>query len=239
MSRVPVRMSDMRPDGTWSDVPYPAMLSTRLRPAETRTPLVLDLFAGCGGLALGFEAAGFETHGFEMEPDYAATYRSNLKGECSETFLTPDSDLPDASIVIGGPPCQPFSVGGSQRGRKDDRDGFPAFIAAVRRLKPDLALVENVRGMLYRNRRYLKRILAELRTMDYDVDVELLNAKHFGVPQNRERVIIAGSSRRLGMAGPRVWSAPDGWGSCRRHSPQHPRGRTVPHGRHGSIHSRL
>ncbi len=64
------------------------------------------------------------------------------------------------------------------------------FLSAVRQLDPDLALIENVRGMLYRNRWYLERVMADLRAMDYRVDVQLLNAKHYGVPQNRERVII-------------------------------------------------
>ena len=173
-----------------ADLPYREVLNQRLRPAEDGSPLVLDLFAGCGGLALGFEAAGFATHGFEMDSDCAATYRANLSGGCTETVLTPKSEFPEAQIIIGGPPCQPFSVGGAQKGHKDDRDGFPAFLAAVQRLNPELALIENVRGMLYRNRPYLKRIQAALRAMGYGVDVELLNAKHHGVPQNRERVII-------------------------------------------------
>jgi DNA (cytosine-5)-methyltransferase 1 len=169
---------------------YPDLLNEYLRPAERQDVKVLDLFAGCGGLALGFEAAGFETHGFEMTADYAATYRENLTGDCTEAYLTPETEFLEASVVIGGPPCQPFSVGGAQKGNKDDRDGFPAFLSAVRQLQPDLALVENVRGMLYRNRWYLERVMANLRALDYVVDVDLLNAKHYGVPQNRERVII-------------------------------------------------
>lgn len=169
---------------------YSRLLDESLRPADHLSPKVLDLFAGCGGLALGFEAAGFETHGFEMERDYAATYRRNLTGECTEAFLTAETEFPQARIVIGGPPCQPFSVGGAQKGHADDRNGFPAFLSAVHQLDPDLALIENVRGMLYRNRWYLERVMSDLRAMNYKVDVRLLNAKHYGVPQNRERVII-------------------------------------------------
>jgi DNA (cytosine-5)-methyltransferase 1 len=181
--------------------PYEDVLKDSLRPAEQRTPLVLDLFAGCGGLALGFEAAGFETHGFEMVPEYVSTYRRNLAGECTHCVVTPDTEFPEAPVIIGGPPCQPFSVGGAQKGSKDDRDGFPAFLSAVRRVEPKLALVENVRGLLYRNRWYLERVIDELRDMDYQVDFDLLNAKHYGVPQNRERVIIV--AHRGG------WSWPD------------------------------
>ena len=114
--------------------------------------MALDLFAGCGGLALGFEAAGFETIGYEMDGDGCATYRRNLRGICYEIFLTPETVYPTADIVIGGPPCQPFSVGGHQHGLKDSRDGFPAFIAAVSQVKPKLFMFENVRSLLYRNK---------------------------------------------------------------------------------------
>src|SRR4051812_20134220 len=96
-------------------------INHQLRPKEKRAPLVLDLFAGCGGLALGFEAQGFETLGFEMDADACATYRTNLKGACERVTLTPETQFPEAPIVVGGPPCQPFSVGGHQLGLKDSR----------------------------------------------------------------------------------------------------------------------
>ena len=88
---------------------------------------MLDLFAGCGGLsptrhsrfgdgaALGFEAAGYKTIGFEMNEPAAASYRHNLGSECTAVKLEVGFDFPQADIVIGGPPCQPFSVGGNQR----------------------------------------------------------------------------------------------------------------------------
>lgn len=178
---------DEEPSGDWS-----ALLAETLKPQEQRAPLVVDLFAGCGGLALGFEAAGFETHGFEMDPYACATYGANLAGAITEGMLDIDSELPAAPVVIGGPPCQPFSVGGRQRGLADARDGFPIFLSAVARLEPDLCLFENVRGLFYRNRWYLEEILEALRDLDYAVDLRLLNAKRFGVPQNRERVIVVG-----------------------------------------------
>lgn len=175
------------------DVPtssYQVVLDEGLRPAQNGSPLVLDLFAGCGGLALGFEAAGFGTLGYEMESDYAETYRRNLDGDCQQVFLTEETELPGAQVIVGGPPCQPFSVGGSQRGVSDSRNGFPAFLSAVHRKRPLLAMIENVRGMLYRNRWYLEDAISSLRQMGYEVEVKLLNARNYGVPQNRERVII-------------------------------------------------
>lgn len=194
-------------EGDLAELSYPELLNSLLqRPtaeAQEQRPLVLDLFAGCGGLALGFESAGFDTHGFETESDYAATYRKNLTGTCTEEFLTPDTRFSvKAGVVIGGPPCQPFSVGGAQNGHRDDRNGFPAFLAAVDQLNPDIALIENVRGMMYRNRPYLDAVVSELRGMGYKVNVELLNAKHFGVPQNRERVIIV--AHRGGWSWPKT-----------------------------------
>lgn len=171
---------------------YRKNLNNLLRPKQERAPLVLDLFAGCGGLALGFEAQGFETLGFEMEEDYCATYRKNLSGDCILAKISPSYKFPKAQVIIGGPPCQPFSVGGYQNGRHDSRDGFPTFIEAVRQAQPDIFLIENVRGMLYKNKDYLHMIMNKLRTLGYIVQAEMLNSVDFGVPQSRERVIIVG-----------------------------------------------
>ena len=171
---------------------YPAHLNQLLHPQHVAAPLVLDLFAGCGGLALGFEAQGFETLGFEMEADCCATYRHNLHGDCVQIKLDTNYVFPKAQVVIGGPPCQPFSVGGHQNGIRDARDGFPAFISAVEQAQPDIWMFENVRGLMYRNRDYLDVILAELQGLGYVVEFKLLNAVDYGVPQNRERVIVVG-----------------------------------------------
>lgn len=174
---------------------YLSFLRTELRLPRRRGPegpVVYDLFAGCGGLALGFEAAGFRTVGFEMLPDACATYRKNLRGECHQTVLHPGQDLgPAPDVIVGGPPCQPFSVNGHQNGHADERDGFPAFLSAVERYAPRLAIFENVRGMLYRNKAYLGRIVDRLESFGYVVESpRLLNALHYGVPQNRERLFV-------------------------------------------------
>jgi len=185
------------------DLPYAERLDSLLRPKEKRGPLVLDLFAGCGGIALGFESAGFETIGYEKEAAACETYRNNLKGTCINCVLTPDTEFPMVPVIIGGPPCQPFSVGGLQKGLDDSRDGFPIFISAVRRLRPEIFLFENVRGMLYQNRWYLDEIMSALRDLGYLVEVKLLNAVNFGVPQNRERLVV------VGHRGQFVWPTPE------------------------------
>ena len=152
----------------------------------------LDLFAGCGGLALGFEAAGFKTTGYEMEKDYCETYKKNLRADCFVEKLNLNSDVIQSDIIIGGPPCQPFSVGGKQLGFKDSRDGLRIFANIVKKCKPKLWLFENVRGLLFRNKWYLDEIVAELEAEGYTVDKRLFNTKFYGVPQNRERIVVVG-----------------------------------------------
>lgn len=160
---------------------------------------VVDLFAGCGGLSLGFEANGFKTIGYEMDEQATITYNKNLIGECFNVKLTIDSTYPRADIVIGGPPCQPFSVGGKQLGLKDSRDGFPIFLSAIKQLQPEVLLFENVRGMLYKNSWYLKEVIEELESLGYYINYALLNAVNYEVPQNRERVIVIGSKQKINL----------------------------------------
>ncbi len=171
---------------------YLELLNGTLKPDINSKYRVIDLFAGCGGLALGFEAAGFETLGYEMVQDFCDTYNRNLDGQCLTAKLDKDTTFPEADIVIGGPPCQPFSVGGHQLGLKDARDGFPAFISAVRKVKPKIWMFENVRGLMYKNKWYLEEITSSLEKLGYMIEIHLANAAHFGVPQNRERVIVIG-----------------------------------------------
>ena len=172
---------------------YIEKINTSLRPKSNSEWTALDLFAGCGGLSLGFEAAGFHTVGYETEKKYAETYTKNLLGICYQQRLTTDTDFEQSyDIIVGGPPCQPFSVGGHQKGIDDERNGFPAFIHAVKKIKPKLWLFENVRGMLYANKWYLEEIISELEAEGYLIDYKLLNAVNYGVPQNRERLFVVG-----------------------------------------------
>lgn len=156
----------------------------------------IDLFAGCGGLALGFESNGFKTIGYEMDHDAVQTYNNNLSGNCEEIFLDNKTKFKEADIVIGGPPCQPFSVNGKQLGFKDSRDGFPAFISAISNVKPSVFMFENVKGMMYRNKNYLLEITEELKGLGYTVQAKVLNASNFLVPQNRERLFVVGSKNK-------------------------------------------
>lgn len=163
-----------------------------LQPKITEKQIVLDLFAGCGGLSLGFEAAGYKTIGYEMDNAATQTYNRNLSGDCNAVKLDLDFDYPHAEIIIGGPPCQPFSVGGHQKGMEDARDGFPIFIDAVKKLQPSVFMFENVRGLLYSNKWYFELVLQELKKLGYIIEYKLLNAVNHGIPQNRERLFVVG-----------------------------------------------
>jgi len=171
---------------------YIQKINSILQPRNNSGFKVLDLFAGAGGLALGFEAHGLITTGFEMDKHCCDTYSKNLQGKCLETFITPETAFPKADVIIGGPPCQPFSVRGKQKGADDFRNGFPTFIQAIRTIRPKIFIIENVRGLLYRNKAYLEQVTTELETLGYIVDYNLFNVVNYGVPQNRERVIIVG-----------------------------------------------
>ena len=171
---------------------YVNYINKVLKPTITEKQIVLDLFAGCGGLSLGFEAAGYKTIGYEMDKAATQTYNRNLEGECTAIKLDLGFEYPQAEIIIGGPPCQPFSVGGHQKGLEDARDGFPIFIDAVKKLHPSIFMFENVRGLLYSNKWYFELVLDELKKLGYIIEFKLLNAVNFGVPQNRERLFVFG-----------------------------------------------
>lgn len=174
---------------------YSKYIDGLLKPKVQEPAVVLDLFAGCGGLSLGFEAVGFRTIGFEMVDEAVDTYNRNLKGKCYNQFLEVGFDYPeveDIDIIIGGPPCQPFSRFGNQNGMEDARDGFPIFIDAVRRIQPKVFLFENVANILGRHKWYLDLIVQELQNLGYIVEYKVLNAVDYGVPQKRERLICVG-----------------------------------------------
>jgi len=181
---------------------YIKYINETLKPNITEKETILDLFAGCGGLALGFETAGYKTIGFEMDVAAAATYSKNLTGVCHAVKLDLEFEYPKAEIIIGGPPCQPFSVGGHQKGIEDARDGFPIFIDAVKKLKPRVFMFENVRGLLYTNKWYFELVTKELQNIGYIIDFRLLNAVNYGVPQNRERLFVFGHRAKFNFPKP-------------------------------------
>jgi DNA (cytosine-5)-methyltransferase 1 len=168
---------------------------------------MVDLFSGAGGLSLGLHAAGFQAvAAVECDRDCAKTYLARPEHAATELFDDDVVTLLDrgaldhwqgaVDVVVGGPPCQPWSSGGLRRGALDARDGLPAFVEAVRRLAPEAFLLENVAGLARgRGRARLDALLAELRDLRYDVTWAALSAADYGVPQRRVRVFVAGTRR--------------------------------------------
>jgi DNA (cytosine-5)-methyltransferase 1 len=204
----------------------------------------IELFAGGGGLALGLHEAGFRPVAVvECDSDSCRTLRENLQSSMGAKFSLFDTDIrtvdfqswqDKVELVSGGPPCQPFSIGGKHQGFRDERDMFPHAVHVVRTVRPKAFVFENVRGLLRKSfAEYFSYVLLQLQYPEvirksgetwtdhlailekhhtggcetglrYRVIFQRINAADFGVPQNRERVVIVGF--RWDMQEP--WSFP-------------------------------
>lgn len=159
---------------------------------------VAALFAGCGGLDLGFSQNGFDVvWANEYDGSIAPTYRRNFPDtEFDGRSITDiaSSDIPDVDGMIGGPPCQSWSLAGAMRGMSDPRGGlFLEYIRVLRDKRPSFFVAENVKGMLSSShRRAFAEIVERFKEIGYSIEWRLLNASSYGVPQDRERVFIVG-----------------------------------------------
>lgn len=190
----------------------------------------IEIFSGAGGLATGLSLSGIKHNALvEWNSEACKTLRRNydsklvFEGDIRNFDFSRHSDI---DIVAGGPPCQPFSLGGKAKGDEDSRDMFPSAIQSIRELMPKVFFFENVKGLLRENfNEYLQYILLQLQYPTiknthidrnnhiadiqklsnkvasceaYDVSIRLVNAADYGVPQKRERVIIIGIRKDLG-----------------------------------------
>ncbi|MEF2294059.1 DNA cytosine methyltransferase [Virgibacillus dokdonensis] len=160
----------------------------------------IDLFAGIGGMRLGLEKAGFKcVYSSEWDPHAKEMYELNF-GEDPEGDITSvnEKSIPDHNVLLAGFPCQPFSISGRKEGFADTRGTlFFDVLRIAQEKQPDVLLLENVKHLVHHDRgRTLQVILRSLRELGYKVDWRLMNAKDFGVPQNRERIIIIASKDR-------------------------------------------
>ena len=158
---------------------------------------VVSLFSGAGGLDLGFVMAGHEIiWANDLYEDAVNTYRQNLGDHivCEDISLINERDIPDCDIIIGGFPCQGFSVANTKRHEEDERNAlYKQLIRIIDAKKPKFFLAENVKGILSLGKgKVFEMILNDFRELGYKVKYKVLNAADYGVPQTRMRVIIIG-----------------------------------------------
>ncbi len=185
----------------------------------------LEIFSGAGGLAKGLEIAGFSHAAFvEFNKHACQSLAKNFEAQkvfCGDVRDYDFASLSDIDLVAGGPPCQPFSMGGKHQAHADSRDMFPYAINAIAALRPKAFVFENVKGLLRASfaeyfdyvllrlsfphfsiapneswqdhlTKLRNKALHEPESVQYHVSHKLLNAADYGVPQCRERVVIVG-----------------------------------------------
>ena len=200
---------------------YEKIISFPVKPPFKNMPIskskftMIDLFAGIGGIRLGFQKhGGYTVYSSEFDKFAQTTYRINY-GE------TPDGDItqvdaktiPDHDILLAGFPCQPFSQAGLHKGFEDTRGTLFFDVARIiKEKRPKAFMLENVKQLKgHDGGKTIKVILETLDDLGYYVpDPEILNSYHFGVPQNRERIIIVGFDKKLLKKGYKAFTYPKG-----------------------------
>ena len=162
----------------------------------------IDLFAGIGGIRLGFEKAGFSTiYANDIDHKCAITYNANFdnpKLEIKDIKKICTSQLPDFDFLLGGFPCQPFSVAGHKKGTTDKRGTlFFDILNIINDKKPVGFFLENVKNLVGKNfRETFNIMISALNNAGYEIKYTILNTADYGnIPQNRERVYIVGFKR--------------------------------------------
>jgi len=162
---------------------------------------VVSLFSGCGGMDLGFSLAGFKVvWANDNNSDACATYSFNIGKhiQCNDVQNLGVNEIPDSDIIICGPPCQGFS----NVGKRDPADARNLLYMEVLKIvavkKPRFVVIENVKGLKsFKNGSILEEIVRGLEEIGYMVEWEVLNAKDFGIAQNRERLFIVANNQHI------------------------------------------
>ncbi|MCL1807416.1 MAG: DNA cytosine methyltransferase [Oscillospiraceae bacterium] len=169
--------------------------------AENRTFSALSLFCGAGGLDLGFEKAGFSTiWANDYDKNACATHHRWSEAEvvCGDITKIDASSMPKTDIILGGFPCQGFSLSGPRKVNDVRNRLYREYVRIVNVIKPAVFIGENVKGLLtMADGEIIKTIVKDFSDCGYKVFCEPVNAKDFGVPQDRERVIIVGFNEDL------------------------------------------
>ena len=163
----------------------------------------IDLFSGCGGLSLGFEKAGFKSllaidHWQDALDTYAKN-RTDAKTLCGDIAqmdpkkIAKTYSISKVDLVVGGPPCQGFSIAG-KRIVEDERNAlYKSFVRFVAYFKPKAFVMENVPNILSIGNGIVKdAILNDFKSLGYEIQVQVLTASDYGVPQNRRRAVFVG-----------------------------------------------
>lgn len=160
-----------------------------------------SLFCGAGGLDIGFERAGFKTvWANDFNKDACDTFAkwSGVTVVCSDIGKIEASDIPDTDVILGGFPCQGFSLSGPRKLDDSRNVLYKHYVRIVQAKKPLMFVGENVKGLLTMGGgQIIEAIIAAFADCGYDVYYKLLNAKYYGVPEDRERVIIVGFRKDL------------------------------------------
>ena len=166
---------------------------------SNNTPKILSLFSGCGGLDLGFHKAGYETVWANDFSHWACeSFRKNIGNVIVEGDIEQidpnDPSIPECDIILGGFPCQDFSMIWKQPGLEGERGNlYKSFLRFVNAKKPKVFVAENVKGLLTANKKKaIQQIITDFENCGYYVQAKLYNFAEFGVPQFRERVLIVG-----------------------------------------------
>lgn len=167
---------------------------------------VISLFSGAGGMDLGFINAGFDiVWANDFFKEAVESYKKNVDERIVYGDITKidSKDMPDdIDLVIGGFPCQGFSVANTKRSMKDERNFlYREMLRVIKDKKPKFFVAENVKGILSMKKgKVIEMIKNDFKKLGYEVDARLLNAAEYGVPQARERVVIIGN--RIGVKNP-------------------------------------
>lgn len=170
---------------------------------------VISLFSGAGGMDLGFVQAGFDIiWANDNFPEAIDTYRKNIGNHIvyGDIRMIESKDIPDnPDVVIGGFPCQGFSIANTKRSMEDQRNFlYKEMLRIIRDKKPKIFVAENVKGILSMEKgKVIEMIKKDFESLGYYVEARLLNAAEYGVPQQRERVVIIGNRLRKGVTYPK------------------------------------
>lgn len=166
------------------------------------SPKIISLFSGCGGLDLGFHQEGYETVWANDFDHWACeTFKKNIgdvivEGDIEQIDPYDNTSIPDCDIVLGGFPCQDFSMIWKRPGLDGERGNlYKSFLRVVDAKKPKVFVAENVKGLLTaNNKKAIKQIVSDFENIapGYKVKIKLYNFADYGVPQLRERLLIVG-----------------------------------------------